>query len=421
MNNKLIIWGLVVLALGGCKKPTVQQQDGDTAKADAKAKQTEQKASADQKPAQAKQADIKAKSQTEPVKEKAQQPLQNQPSDQSGKELTKAMDKGAMDKGAMDAVPASENNYPTAKDNFSYGPGRAIPRLVMPPFSKPGPLADARDPIDPTLPCGTEFAAAPLDIGPKENWATKKAKQAALGALGSLFGGGGGGGGLFGSEGGGDFDDDDKPPTVKDSIPKSARQEFHDKLSDTELSISGRVNEEGLLLSTRIDDAPDKATFHHIYIEDSKCRRHFPDKLLNYKLWLEWSLSVSWTKTTKNYTNDELTSQKSESGSYFNSGTTDLGQGSINLSDFAGSDAYQQQLLSEMPPPIWRRMGFSSPEAGVRGLGSRFAKVTPEQLQKGDSIAVVHFTQAVKGRYVSRGIPFKMSPGADGLIKFSRL
>ena len=410
MNTRVIAWGLMLFALSACKKPTVQQ-DGQTTKADAASQQKQQvadKQPAKQQPKQValKKTDAEAKPKATP--KKVQQP---KPVDQ-GKQVDKAM---------KQPMPQGQDSYPTAKNNFSYGPGRPVPRLVMPPFAKPGPLADARDPVDPTLPCGTELAAAPLDIGPKENWATKKAKQAALGALGSLFGGGGGGGGFFGSEGGGDYDDDDKPPTVKDPIPKSARQEFHDKLSDTELSISGRVNEDGLLLSTRIDDAPDKATFHHIYIEDSKCRRHFPDKFLNYKLWLEWSLSVTWTKTTKHYTDDKLTSQKSESGSYFKSGTTDLGGGRFNLADFTGAGAYQQQLLSEMPPPIWRRMGFSSPENGVRGLGSRFSKVTPEQLQKGDSIAVIHFTRAVKGRYVSRGVPFRMSPGSDGLIKFSRL
>ncbi|MEH6624817.1 MAG: hypothetical protein V7739_00095 [Motiliproteus sp.] len=414
MNAKILVVGMMILALVACKKPTVQPQVKDKP-----ATATKSTDKSEEKSAQIKKENQPEQSLKLSVDEsKAEQaPTNKQVSD-----AAKLPKEGDANKASGDQIKQSAGrpDYQTAKNNFSYGPGRPMPRLVLPPFNKPGLLADARDPVDPNLPCGTEMAAAPLDLGPKENWASKKVKQAALGAFGKLFGGGGGGG-FFGSEGGGDFDDDNTPPTAKDPIPKSLRQKFHDASSDTDFSISGRVNEEGLLLSTRINDAPDKSTFHHIYIEDRQCRRSFPDKFLNYKLWLEWSLSVTWSKTSKHYENDKLTSQKSESGSHFSSGTTDLGQGQINLADMTGADQYQQQLLSEMPAPIWRRMGFSSPEAGVRGLGSRFSKVTPAQLAKGDSIAVVHVTRVVDGHYVTRGLPFKMAPGSDGFIKFSRL
>jgi len=273
-------------------------------------------------------------------------------------------------------------------------------------------LTDARDPQPVSGPCGTALAAAPLDIGPKSSWVSKKAKQAAFGAFSKMLG--------FGSAGA-DDSGSSRPSTVKDPIPKSAQQKFHDQVSDTDLSISGKVTDKGLLLSTAIDDAPDKSTFHQIYVEDKQCHRHFPDRFLNYRLWLEWSLSVTWSKTSSHYENDKLTSQKTKSGSFFDSGTIDLDRGRLNLNEIKGLDQYQQKLLSDMPAPIWSQMGFSTPESGVRALGSQFNKITPDQLAKGDSIAVVHVTRAVDGRYVTQGIPFKMKPGADGLVEFTRL
>ena len=66
-------------------------------------------------------------------------------------------------------------------------------------------------------------------------------------------------------------------------------------------------------------------------------------------------------------------------------------------------------------------MGFSSPTSGVRDLGSQFDKVDTAKLFNGDSVAVVHVTRVVDGRYVTRALPFKMQRGTDNLLTFSRL
>ncbi|WP_421863397.1 hypothetical protein [Motiliproteus sp.] len=357
---------------------------------------------------------------------------------------TGAATQGALPKGAA-ATPAvtDQAGYDNAKSDFSYGPGQAWPKLVVPVELRPGPLAQvsAPEPVvqvpltdtpstdqtqseaiaerkQPSVleeqqpvtgPCASPLSAASLDLGPKENWLSSKLKTTAMGALSKM---------LFGGSGGGDEGGSDRPSTVSDPIPKSARQAFHDELSDIEMSISGRLKDDSLLLSTDIGSSPDKSTFHAVYLESKDCKRTFPDRYLNYRMWVEWSLSVSWTKTERRYQNDKLVSEKTSSGGFFKSGEYDLAKGSINLNDAA---QYQQGLLNDLPAPIWQQMGFSSPTSGVRGLGSQFKQVDTSNLFNGESVAVVHVTRVVDDRYVTRALPFKMERGSGELLKFSRL
>ncbi|RDE24547.1 hypothetical protein DV711_02870 [Motiliproteus coralliicola] len=341
------------------------------------------------------------------------------------------------------AGAADQTGYDNAKQDFHYGPGQAWPTLVIPVELRPGPLAQlsAPEPVIPvpltdrpsadkatpeaiteadpqpvlaqqqpvTGPCASQLSAASLDLGPKENWLSSKLKTTAMGALSKM---------LFGGSGGDDVGGSDRPSTVSDPIPKSARQAFHDELSDIEMSISGRLKDDSLLLSTDIGSSPDKSTFHAVYLESKDCQRTFPDRYLNYRMWVEWSLSVSWTKTERRYKNDKLVSEKSSSGGFFKSGEYDLAKGSINLND---AEQYQRGLLDDLPAPIWQQMGFSSPSSGVRGLGSQFKQVDTANLFNGDSVAVVHVTRVVDGRYVTRALPFKMERGSGELLKFSRL
>lgn len=336
------------------------------------------------------------------------------------------------------AKPPWHPHYANAKSDFSYGPGQPWPKLLVPPTLIPGPLASAPGgrpvlAITPSTaigitpsgdlpepeaaqpsPCANALAASSLDIGPKEAWLSRKLKSAVIGALGkALFG--------FGRSNDDYNDEPDAPPTVDDPIPASARQTFHDRISDTEMSIAGKLTDQGLLLSTGIESAPDKSTFHAIYIERKDCQRTFPDRYLNYRIWLEWSLSVSWTKTESRYQNDNLVSQTRTSGGFFDSGEINLAEGSVNLADAKIVSEYQQGLLKDLPAPIWQQMGFSSPTSGVRDLGSQFDKVDSATLFNGDSVAVVHVTRVVGGRYVTRALPFAMQRGANNLLTFTRL
>jgi len=325
--------------------------------------------------------------------------------------------------------------YANGKADFHYGAGQPWPRLVLPPTLLPGLLAAVPGSPPPlplplagaagaalasgavapaALPCATEWAAQSLDIGPKEGWLGGVMKSVTSSLISKALGG-------FGPLDDGDMDEPEAPPTVRDPIPKSARQAFHDRQSDIELLISGRLNDDGLLLSSAIDDAPGKPTFHAIYLEDPSCRRQFPDRFLNYRIWLEWSLSVSWSKTRRHYQNDQLVSQQTRSGGFFKSGEIDLANGRVELSDAAGLDAYQQGLLADLPEPIWQQLGFSAPTAGIRALGAQFDRVDATALLEGGSIAVVHLTRVVDDRYVTRALPFRITRGKGDLLRFSRL
>ena len=276
----------------------------------------------------------------------------------------------------------------------------APPQTAAAPVSEPQPA-----------PCANQLAASSLDIGPKEAWLSKKLKSAAIGALSKA---------LFGF-GGGAEEEPERPPTVKDPIPKSARQQFHDSLSDIELSIAGQLSDNGLLLSTGIEDAPDKSTFHAVYLEHKDCQRVFPERYLNYRLWLEWSLSVSWTKTESTYQDDQLVSQKTSSGGFFKSGEINLAEGSINLSDPQAVTEYQQGLLQDLPAPIWQQMGFSSPSSGVRALGSRFGPVDPALLLDGEAVAVVPCHPCSRWPLCHPRTAFYLHQGEGNLLNFKRL
>ncbi|MEH6473937.1 MAG: hypothetical protein V7752_22180 [Halopseudomonas sp.] len=436
MNRQRIIVTAISLALGaslaGCATPTAHRSDPPA--------ETTQPSTSQDKPAK-----------TEPVQTQKEQTETVQPQTTAA-DTAPPQSLSPTNKKTNSATDAASKvaeypSYDNAKADFHYGPGQAWPKLVLPPELIPGPLAAA--PIAPAVPaaaaivattvstpsittaatsdqpipdaaveqpspCANELAASSLDIGPKEAWLSSKLKSVAIGALSkALFG--------FGGSDDDYIDEPEAPPTVDDPIPESARQAFHDKLSDTELTISGQLTDQGLLLSTGIESAPDKSTFHAVYLERKDCQRTFPDRYLNYRIWLEWSLSVSWTKTESHYENDNLVSQTSTSGGFFDSGEINLAEGSVNLADAKMVGEYQQGLLKDLPAPIWQQMGFSSPTSGVRDLGSQFDKVDTAKLFNGDSVAVVHVTRVVDGRFVTRALPFTMQRGAGNLLTFSRL
>lgn len=428
MNEQHILIGLFSVALGaglvGCQSAPVKPEN--------QAENTQQQPSGDQ----VKGSQSLANS-TE-LKSDLARETKTQNDASLAAEPTATEQSSAQQSVARQASPTESAGHDNAKRDFQYGPGQAWPKLVVPAVLIPGPLAaipapesvpherrpDQQSPIladnqvptkdrmPPTLagPCASPLSAASLDLGPKEDWLTSKLKTTAMGALSKmLFGGSGGGGSAGGSS---------RPPTVSDPIPESARQEFHDQLSDIEMSISGRLQDDALLLSTDIGSAPDNSTFHAVYLERKDCKRTFPDRYLNYRMWVEWSLSVTWTKTERRYENDSLVSEKTSSGGFSKSGEYDLAKGSINLAD---AEQLQQGLLEDLPTPIWQQMGFSSPTSGVRGLGSQFKQVDTANLFNGDSVAVVHVTRVVDGRYVTRALPFKMERGVGDLLKFSRL
>lgn len=310
-------------------------------------------------------------------------------------------------KAPVNAGPAGLDDL--SKAGFRYSDGRDWPRINFDPtvtgalLAEQTPQKTASDSL-----CATAQAAAPMDAGPKQNWAVKKAAGMIGGMLGGFLGGGGG---------------DAEPPrpaTVNNPLEKLTSQPFSMPDSGADLQLAGQLTDKGLLLNTLIDDAPGKPTFHRIYLERPDCQRAWPNRYLVYKLWLEWSLSVSWTRTRTQYRNGEQISQQKSSGGFNRSGEKLLDQGAINLSQPQNLSDYHRSLLANAPPPVWQQLGFNGPEAGVRELGSQFSDVTAAQLEQG-TVAVVHISRPAGGRYTTEAKAFRMKTDATGAVKFTPL
>ncbi|MCV6590068.1 MAG: hypothetical protein OIF57_13755 [Marinobacterium sp.] len=303
--------------------------------------------------------------------------------------------------------------YPMAKTGFAYGPGRKWPRQTLDP-QQPGPLVTVYKPeTDRVGVCATAQAAQPLDAGPRENWAAAKAKAVLGSVLGGFLGGGGG-------------SEPPVPDTVDNPLANLPRQHF-DNVGEMELELAGKLTNQGLLINTHIEDAPGKPTFHRLYLERPNCQRAWPQRYLVYELWMEWSLSVSWSRTETRYRNGEQVAQHKSAGGFERAGTVLLGHGGQPLTAGPGADgarryqqAYQQELLSAAPAPVWQQLGFNGPEAGVRELGAQFGGVNAQQLQD-ETVAILHIARPAGQRYITQAVAFRLQPQPDGVVRFIRL
>jgi len=265
--------------------------------------------------------------------------------------------------------------------------------------------------------CATPLAAAPLDLGDAAGFMGKMAGKAAGAAMGKLLGGilGGGGG------------RQEKPDLDKDPIKSKFKQKIEHPGGDAAIRIGGQRYDNGLLISTRVDKAAGKGTFHTMFLERPDCTRIFPEQYLKYALWGKWSLSVSVTKTTSTYQDGKLIDQTTSTSGWSKSGDFDFSRG-FSLWDqlddetrllLNPDDAYLAQLRREIGTPAWQQMGFGEPSEGVRAAGGLF-RVTPEQLTPG-TIAVVHITHIDGGRYRTVGFPMQFSFADDGHMAFEQL
>lgn len=307
-------------------------------------------------------------------------------------------------------APIKPRPYPLSKAGFDYGPGRDWPLQEFDP-TRPGPLVSVTEPVSPWRDgiCATAQAAVPMDAGPRQNWAAKKATALISGMLGGFLGGGGGGG-----------SEPARPGTVDNPLEKLPRQQFSAMADEMDLELAGQLTEQGLLINTHIDDAPGKPTFHTIYIERRDCQRAWPNRYLVYELWLEWSLSVSWTRTETQYRNGDQVSQRKTSGGFNKAGDLLLDKGAIGLNRPGNLDDYQQGVLANAPPPIWQSLGFNGPEAGIRELGSQFNNVNAQHLAE-ETVAIVHIARPAGERYTTEAIAFRLQPQSNGAVKFIRL
>ncbi len=221
------------------------------------------------------------------------------------------------------------------------------------------------------------------DVG-KEGFAEKQAKNVIGGVLGSILGS------SSSSKSKG-------PKTRRDPTRKLDFLELSDPALETELGVRGEWTEDGLLVSTRIEESPDKGTFQAVFLEDCSGRRLYPERIEIYKLWAKATLSVSWTRTT--YVNGSVIDQ--QSGGWSQTWSSDLGR--WGRRGEAGSSG---------PMPIWAQAGYSRAHAGVQHIGA-FFRIAPEQLQHMGQLAfIAHVTRPEQDPVVT--VPFGVLVGSGG-------
>lgn len=216
--------------------------------------------------------------------------------------------------------------------------------------------------------CKTSLESNPVELGPKSKIgggmskvADNLAGKAISKGLGSLFGGGSVG---FGGFGGGGKAKNQAPDVQKNPVKKI--QPFTIPNTDIVVNVGGMFTDEGrLLISSEIEDAPGKGTYHSVSLHNMDCQRMLPMRYIPYGLYLEWSLSVQYTYTTEHYVDGQLVNRTVEQTNWMeiDSGKELLASGVIGVN---GKDA----RLTE--PGIWQQFGFDRATAGINALGALF-------------------------------------------------
>jgi hypothetical protein len=240
--------------------------------------------------------------------------------------------------------------------------------LAMSPFA-PSVLADDSDSAC-IQAAQQRYSLDPIVVGPRnlvgtENFAAKQAKGIDKGVLGSLLGGGG-------------SNKSSKPKTKKDPSRKLDYVTLQNEALNSELGVHAKWTDDGLLVSTRIEESPDKGTFQAIFLEDCNGRRLGPSKVEIYKIWADVNLTVNWTRTT--YVDGNVVSQ--ESGGWSETWTEDLGIFDRNPDD-------PEAIVAG----IWTQAGYDRAHAGLQQIGAYF-NITPEQFSNlGEMGLITHLTR----------------------------
>jgi len=242
-----------------------------------------------------------------------------------------------------------------------------------------------------------------IQIGPKAQFGEKsigdKAQDKAMGVVGDLVGGAIPGlGGKKKSSGGGSSSGQG-PDTVKDPV----KDKFEMISGGTRIK-TGLANDPkgGIRVSVDVKDSPAQGAVHTIHHEtlDENCEKHvqMPSDYWLYKIWLDWKLTVTWTKDT--YVDNQLV--KHEEGGWQEQGTTMLDSGIFDAS-------------KDIPYTAWGQLGFDRPFAGPREVGATFKDVQPGKPER----YVIHVAEPQNDPVNT--VPFVVYPvrGADGKMTFT--
>ncbi len=212
--------------------------------------------------------------------------------------------------------------------------------------------------------------------------ARSKAVSTLTGLAGGLLGGGGGSG-------------KNGPPLVRCKIKDKQMTVFTDPGTGISLKVGAKQAGDALFVFAEVDKSPDSGTFQTAFLETPDGAVRTPDKLDICSLWGEWSLTVSWTKTT--YVDGQVVSR--ESGGYSRTGD-------FNIPGLVSSD--------QAPQGLWRQMGFSNASHGARMIGMRY-KLPPGGLSQ-PLATVIHVTRPGQDPVISQPFALLMTQGPDGIV-----
>ena len=247
------------------------------------------------------------------------------------------------------------------------------------------PVLAQSDEVPTSIPSASDLASpdAPIVVGPRAAIGTDTTgEKAAKGVVGGVLGG------LLGGSDSG-RSKDNRPDTIRDPTRKLDFSEIRAMNGGLETGARAMWDEQGLLVSTRLDDAPGKGTFQAVFLQACDGRRIYPVGYEIYKLWSEGSVSVGWSSgTTRDGT---LVSE--ESGSI--SGSWDDG---VGHDEIGGG------------PAVWSQLGFDRAHHGARQIGARF-DATPAVID--GSYLVVHTTLPSQDPVTTAATAWQLAPGAN--------
>ncbi|MBI5753384.1 MAG: hypothetical protein HZA59_14760 [Hydrogenophilales bacterium] len=253
----------------------------------------------------------------------------------------------------------------------------------------------------------------PIAIGPRDQFGEKsigqKIGEKAQGMLGGMLGGMFGG--AIGLGGGGNNAANARPDEVPD--PVKDKQQFRGIGAETSLRIGAVPDpaKDGLRLSAYIEDSASKGVVHSIHREtmDQNCIVDYqmPSDYWLYEIWLEWSLTVWWSKDT--YVDNQLV--KHEQGGWQKEGKEMLGSGIFDAS-------------KDIPKTAWGQLGFDRAFAGPRSIGATFPGVsypsTPDtETKQTMERYVIHVSEPHLDPVSTTPFTFYPKRGADGKIAFT--
>lgn len=253
----------------------------------------------------------------------------------------------------------------------------------------------------------------PITIGPRDQFGEKsigqKIGEKAQGMLGGMLGGIFGG--AIGLGGGGNDASNARPDEVPD--PVKDKQLFRGVGAETALRIGAVPDpaKDGLRLSAYIEDSASKGVVHSIHREtmDQNCKVDYqmPSDYWLYEIWLEWSLTVWWSKDT--YVDNQLV--KHEQGGWQKEGKEMLGSGIFDAS-------------KDIPKTAWGQLGFDRAFAGPRSIGATFPGIsypsTPAtETKQAMERYVIHVSEPHLDPVITTPFAFYPARGLDGKLVFA--